>query len=134
MGTIIETIFSHLCLSAGYAVGGIIALIVVIHVSKYVVQWDDLFKEDSPKFIKIFLVFWVAVFCFSVWREYWGETYIGSPFERGQEYRAVYYVNAFPEMDRMKNYRVPADIIVDNHADAGEGSCRYLIKRLYFPN
>ncbi len=76
-----------------------------------------------------------------------GNEIIGSYFEK-PEYYAQYYVNLFPEVNSIKNYRLPADVHVFSITEEGETyeeyrgmehteiyTIKYLsLKKIYWPN
>lgn len=58
---------------------------------------------------------------------------IGALFERS-EYRTRYYVLMYPDSERSKNYKLPAEIDVDSNENE-DGSYRQVnLVRVFFPN
>ncbi len=132
---VVDTVFVLLGMSIVYMIVAIFVFVVIGQSAELISSWGKEFKEMDSKKCRWFVsITFLLILSFFIVREYWGETWIGSPLQRGS-YRATYYVNAFPGWSEgVKNYRLAAIIAVDNHADSENGESKYSIEKIYFPN
>lgn len=89
-------------------------------------------KEYEQYEGKIFLIsFCVSIITMCFY--YWGNKDINSYFSR-DNYITQCYVNAYPESSISKNYKLKADIKVDNGSILGFGNKDVYILKIYFEN
>jgi hypothetical protein len=90
----------------------------------------------------ILVILFISIACLSLVRlgisHFWGIKEIGSFFEAPRPYTTQYYVYLFSERNSVKNYRLPADLNIDNDCenDGETSTCFDLVslEKAYFPN
>lgn len=102
-----------------------------------------MFNDENAKtetWVKIAIgAFLFYIFVIPLISRFWGKEEIGSFFEAPRPYNARYYVNLFPDGEKSKNYKMPADLTVDemceNDGDGNSGCYRLiLLDKAYFSN
>jgi hypothetical protein len=88
-------------------------------------------NEKTQKMLAIDGLIFVLVLVLG--SSYFGVKRIGAPFER-REYRTRYYVLMYPNIDRSKNYKVPAEVHVYTEGDEETEYRRVDLLRVFFPN
>jgi hypothetical protein len=116
--------------AATYALLGCVFVGILGVVGETLGQWVRKVSDDNRTFpVRVYLSLFALALAFLVCQQYWGSTLIGDwPIERPR-YKALYWINAFPGGDEVKNYRLKADVYVDNTSED-----RYYVSRMYFPN
>lgn len=136
----LDSVFSFIgAIIVSLIVGAISATIIII-IYNYIMK-AHIGIESKNVLILTIIIACLYMGYISI-REYWGTDTIGSIFEK-YNFTSQYYVNLFPDIYSIKNYRVKADIVAsyidyvyeDEDGNNKHGKQRvYWIKKAYFNN
>ena len=95
------------------------------NISGKILYFLDLDKMTKKRKIAVFMICFILTSGYLTMKQYWGSDTIGSFFAKN-DFTTTYYVNAFEERNNAKNYRLKAEIEVENGMPYPY--------RVYFPN